>query len=111
MARPPPEPRGRRAHWGTIDRIAQANVLIGVCLAAMLHLVTSWQRGRSPGAPVAPLPEFLLFVLVGLIGVVGVVICGTRITDLPTRWQRMVAGAATVLLQFALFQGLLAYLG
>lgn len=111
MASPSPKPRGRHVPWGTIDRIAQANVLIGVCLATMLYLVTSWQRGRAPGQPVAPLPEFLLFVLVGLAAVVGVVVCGTRISDLPVRWQRIAAGAATVLFQFALFQGLMAYIG
>lgn len=111
MASTPPKRQQRRTRWGTIDRIAQANVLIGLCLAAMLRLVSSWQRGRAPGEPVAPLPEFLLFVLAGLIAVAGVVICGSQINDLPSRWQRITAGAATVLIQFVLFQGLMAYIG
>jgi hypothetical protein len=108
---PPPDRQPRRISWEKIDRIAQANVLIGLCLAAMLYLVSSWQRGQAPGQPVAPLPEFLLFVLAGLIAIVGVVICGSQINDLPSRWQRIAAGAATVLVQFILFQGLMAYIG
>lgn len=111
MVNTPPQRRRRRTRWGTIDRIAQANVLVGLCLAAMLHLVSSWQRDRPPGEPVAPLPEFLLFVLAGLVAVVGVIICSNQINDLPARWQRIAASATTVLVQFALFQGLMAYIG
>ncbi|MBA2277025.1 MAG: hypothetical protein H0W06_04615 [Chloroflexia bacterium] len=107
-----PTPQGARpSTWRTVERIAQANVLIGVCLGAMLRVVSSWQRDGMPGEPVAPLPEFLFFVVTGFVALVGVVIGASHINDLPRRWQRLAAGAITVLVQFILFQVLMAYIG
>lgn len=111
VSKPPPERPRSGTSWRVVDRVAQANVLIGICLAAMLRLVSSWQEDRSPGEPVAPLPEFLLFVAAGLGAVAGLVICSTQINDFPLRWQRMTAGALTFLVQFTLFQVLMAYIG
>ena len=110
MVRKPPPPRKGGA-WPTVNRIAQANVLIGICLAIMLRLATSWQRDREAGESAIPISEFVFFIGVGLVGVVGMVICGAQINDLRRRWQRVTAGIVTVLAQFTLFQVLMAYIG